>query len=668
MPPALHSLVGQRVDRYEVLAQLGQGGFGAVFRARHVILGTEVALKVLWPDRANDPTIVERFLREARAAASIGDAHVAQVGDAGATPEGWVFLTMELLTGRDLKSELATRGRLPPLEATDIARQALTGIAAAHRRGIVHRDLKPANVFLVPGPDGAPFVKVLDFGIAKALGSKSLTATGTALGTPQYMAPEQITSSAGVDARADVFAAGAMLYEMVAGCGPFEGGGVALLTRRMYGEAPRPLASVAPDVPEPLGRLIHRALMADRDARWPSADAMIEALLAFENGEEIEAAPVVTIPPGHRPETGPWGGGGGFVQMGGQGIPSDTQTPILKIDTTPAPRVSVPGAGSGIGPGNGTGPGPGPGIGIGTGGQGIAAHGHAASNAIPSTGSGLLVGAPSYPPRAPSHPPVGTQLLPESTPSPPHASWTPASPAASHPPMGTQLLPESTPSAPHASWTPAPPAPSYASLPVPTAAEPRIPPLLWAALGAMLVMLVIVATAVGFGLQHRYGRRADEPRAASPPVAPEVRRAEPEDPPFALPPIVLPGPTPPAPPATPAGSLPAGSPPGPDLGAIRHRIVSHTGMGPRTEVEAALVRARPALAGCARVGQPTHVAVDFIATTGGAITIAHASRDRPSDDASAAECAASAIQSAGPLAFTMWQTAIVTVEVDLPPG
>ncbi|MCZ7686795.1 MAG: protein kinase [Sandaracinaceae bacterium] len=249
MMPAFHSLVGRRVDRYEVLAQLGQGGFGAVYRARHAMLGTEVALKVLWPERADDPGAVERFMREARAAASIGSPHIVRVGDAGTTADGVVFLAMELLHGHDLERELRARRRLSPYEASDILRQVLAALGAAHAAGIVHRDLKPANVFLVPGPDGAPFVKLLDFGVSKMKGARSLTGSGIALGTPQYMAPEQIEGAREIDGRVDVYAAGCMLYEMLSGRLPFEGSGVELLVRRLSGERPPELRSIAPDVP-----------------------------------------------------------------------------------------------------------------------------------------------------------------------------------------------------------------------------------------------------------------------------------------------------------------------------------------------------------------------------------------------------------------------------------
>src|SRR5690606_20052214 len=139
----------------------------------------------LWPDHAGDPVMVERFLREARAAATIGSPHIAHVADAGTTAEGIVFLAMELLPGRDLAAELGERTRFSVAEAVELLRQVLAALTAAHRAGIVHRDLKPANVFLAPGPDGAPFVKLLDFGSSKIKGAATLTAAGMVLGTPQ---------------------------------------------------------------------------------------------------------------------------------------------------------------------------------------------------------------------------------------------------------------------------------------------------------------------------------------------------------------------------------------------------------------------------------------------------------------------------------------------------
>ncbi|MEC7524983.1 MAG: serine/threonine-protein kinase [Myxococcota bacterium] len=266
-------LVGTRVDRYDVLSQLGRGGFGVVYRARHAVVGNEVALKVLWPDHADDPRKVERFVREARAAASLGHPSIVRVLDAGAA-EGVTFLAMELLDGADLDDWIERRGALPVAEAAGIADELLSALEAAHARGIVHRDLKPANVFVTGGR--APRVRILDFGISKIRGEASLTDTGMILGTPAFMAPEQIEGR--VDARSDLFAVGAILFTMLAGRAPFDGGGFELLSRRMSGEREPPLRDVAPEVPAALAAVVRQAMAPDPDARFADATSMRQAL------------------------------------------------------------------------------------------------------------------------------------------------------------------------------------------------------------------------------------------------------------------------------------------------------------------------------------------------------------------------------------------------------
>ncbi|MFK7989780.1 MAG: protein kinase [Sandaracinaceae bacterium] len=292
------NLLGTVIDRYQVEAQLGQGSYGAVYRARHTVLDTLVALKVLWPDKADDPKNVERFLREARAAASVGSEHIVRVIDAGTTPDGVVFLALELLDGQDLSEMLKSRGWLPAEEAVGLAMQVLEGLGAAHQQGIVHRDLKPANVFLTR--DGG--IKILDFGISKILGAESLTERGMALGTPRYMAPEQL-SGARVDARADLYAVGVMLYQLICGAPPYEGTGYELIVRRVKGESPIPLGTRA-SVPPVLEEVVHRALANEPEARWPTAGSLRRALSAALRGERPPSA-ALTVNPAVSPLSGP---------------------------------------------------------------------------------------------------------------------------------------------------------------------------------------------------------------------------------------------------------------------------------------------------------------------------------------------------------------------------
>lgn len=292
------SHVGQVIDRYRVEAQLGQGSYGAVYRAQHTVLDTRVALKVLWPDKADDPKNVERFLREARAAASIGSDRIVRVIDAGTTPDATVFLALELLDGEDLSQVLERRGKLGLDETAHLIAQVLEGLAAAHGQGIVHRDLKPANVF-VTRHEG---IKILDFGISKILGAESLTERGTALGTPRYMAPEQLSGRA-VDARADLYAVGVMLYQMLSGAPPYEGTGYELIVRRVKGEPPIPLGQRV-RLPSAVEDVVHRALATEPAGRWPTAGSLRRALEAAVSGQRQPAA-ALTMNPSVSPLSGP---------------------------------------------------------------------------------------------------------------------------------------------------------------------------------------------------------------------------------------------------------------------------------------------------------------------------------------------------------------------------
>ncbi|MBZ0117163.1 MAG: serine/threonine protein kinase, partial [Sandaracinaceae bacterium] len=225
---------GQRLDRFVVEAEIGRGGFGTVYRARHEVLGTKVALKVLNADRAHDAEHVERLFREARAATAIGSPHIAKVVDAGRSMGGMPFLAMELLEGEDLADLMQSRLRLSIGETMALARQLLSGLGAAHAAGIVHRDLKPANVF-VAREGGRVVVKILDFGISKMSGSV-LTAAGMVLGTPAYMAPEQLLDARAAEPRSDLYAAAAIVYQMLAGTLPWPAGGLPDLSRRAAGD------------------------------------------------------------------------------------------------------------------------------------------------------------------------------------------------------------------------------------------------------------------------------------------------------------------------------------------------------------------------------------------------------------------------------------------------
>ncbi len=264
--------VGQVVDgRYELEAVIGKGGMGCVFRARHVITHGKVALKVLTD--TVDAELQQRFLAEARAASTIGHPAIVAVSDASRTPEGQLYLVMELLAGKPLRDSLRTG--LPGDQIRRVGLELLDALGAAHRQGIVHRDLKPENIFLLAGT-GA--VKVLDFGIAKVLGAATTsTVTGHILGTLEYMAPEQLLDAATVDGRADLWATGIILYELIAGVRPFGGATREAKYAALALEEPMAIEDVVP-VSADVAAFFQVALARDPRARFQTAADMSAAL------------------------------------------------------------------------------------------------------------------------------------------------------------------------------------------------------------------------------------------------------------------------------------------------------------------------------------------------------------------------------------------------------
>jgi serine/threonine-protein kinase len=274
--------VGEVIDgKYEIERILGQGAMGVVAQAHHRGLARRVAMKFLSEPLSADAAARARFLREARAMAQLEGAHVVRVLDVtdGPTP----YLVMELLHGRDLGAHLREHGALPVAEAVEFVLQACEALAEAHARGVVHRDLKPTNLFVVDRADGAPFVKVLDFGIAKAAATDGdagheLTRSGTLLGSPRYMSPEQVQSPRDVDARTDVWSLGAVLWELCAGRPAFDAPSLADLFARIVGEPAPRLDRVRPEVPEAVALAVAGCLVRDRTHRTPSVAAFAEAL------------------------------------------------------------------------------------------------------------------------------------------------------------------------------------------------------------------------------------------------------------------------------------------------------------------------------------------------------------------------------------------------------
>ena len=265
-------LAGRTVSHFRIIEPVGRGGMGVVYRAEDMRLGRTVALKVPLATRYADDAARERFRQEARAAAALDHLNLCPVLETGETAEGDLFYTMPLYEGETLKARLARDGPLPLAQALDVAVQLVRGLGAAHHAGIVHRDLKPGNVMLLP--DGA--AKILDFGLAKAA-DLTLTGSWAMLGTVAYMAPEQVQGHK-VDPRADLWALGVVLYEMVTGGRPFGGGHEIGVAHAILHQPSPPASALRAQVPAELDDLIDTCLHKDPAKRWQSAEAVATAL------------------------------------------------------------------------------------------------------------------------------------------------------------------------------------------------------------------------------------------------------------------------------------------------------------------------------------------------------------------------------------------------------
>jgi eukaryotic-like serine/threonine-protein kinase len=284
------------VGKYRVERILGVGGMGCVVAAEHSDLGQTVAIKFLLAKAAKNPKNIERFKREAQAAARIKSDHVARVTDIGTLPNGTPYMVMEHLDGEDL-SERLLRGGVAIPEACRYILQACEALAEAHRAGIVHRDLKPANLFLTPHPAGGQRVKVLDFGISKILGppgaGADLTKTSALMGSPLYMSPEQMMSAKDADARADIWALGVILYEMVTAVPPFIGDTLPEICGKILTAAPTPLDHALPGAPSTLASVVAGALAKKPEERYPTLAEFAMAVAPFAGPEGERSAAVV---------------------------------------------------------------------------------------------------------------------------------------------------------------------------------------------------------------------------------------------------------------------------------------------------------------------------------------------------------------------------------------
>ena len=293
-PPPADPLQGQVLgDRYRLVSVLGEGGMGTVYLAEHVAIGKQLAVKVLASEFAQQDTYRRRFLREAQAISQIAHENVVDVTDFGVAPNGSLYLVMELLQGENLADTLQTDGALSWARAKSMILQVCRALHAAHDKGILHRDIKPENCFRIKRGANRDFIKVLDFGLAKILGTQtgietSLTGTGRVIGTAEYMSPEQIRGEK-LDPRSDIYSVGVVLYEMMTGCVPFAADHYTLVLDQQLHAQPVPPRQVNPagDISPELEHAILRAIEKDPARRYQSIREMAESLATVPTSVSI---------------------------------------------------------------------------------------------------------------------------------------------------------------------------------------------------------------------------------------------------------------------------------------------------------------------------------------------------------------------------------------------
>ncbi|MCC7536850.1 MAG: protein kinase [Deltaproteobacteria bacterium] len=334
-------------ERYRLDRILGKGGMGVVFAGTHTWTNRAIAVKLLLPQYAEDSAMLQRFFQEARAAAALEHPHVIDVLDMGEDDEGMAFIVLEYLDGEPLSALLKRERAIDYGTLLEIVLPVLDALAEAHARGILHRDLKPDNVFVAKGLRGRKVPKLLDFGIAKLLESQSMaTGTGSVLGTPHFMAPEQARGDKDLDGRADVWSMGVVCYQALAGKLPFNAETPTTVLVKIMTEPAPPLRDIAPDVHPAIAAVVDRALAPSRDDRIGSMAALMTALIdaARDAGIELDARLLeyrdreAPVPPATRPSAAGKPPAEAFAETVGSG-PSkatiDARPPKPAVETAP---------------------------------------------------------------------------------------------------------------------------------------------------------------------------------------------------------------------------------------------------------------------------------------------------------------------------------------------
>ncbi len=290
--------IGHTIGNYKVTAKLGEGGMGVVYLAEHPVIGKKVAMKAIHPELSKNSDVVSRFITEAKAVNQIGHEHIVDIADFGNTSEGEFYFVMEYLQGESLSDRLKREKRIPLGQAMSIGAQIADALNASHQQGIIHRDLKPENIFLCHRGANREFVKVLDFGLAKLTQNDQKvthkTRTGSVMGTPYYMSPEQCEGKTEIDYRADIYSLGVLIFEMLTGKVPFGGEGYGEIIVKHVTMPPPSVRSVVPELPEFMDPIMYRVLAKDREQRFQTMADLREALLDPER--YASSAPELSIP------------------------------------------------------------------------------------------------------------------------------------------------------------------------------------------------------------------------------------------------------------------------------------------------------------------------------------------------------------------------------------